>query len=294
MSRFEDKIRSKTFVVTTELTPPKGVDLSDIFAKAELLRPYVDAVNLTESPRARMAIEPKSVGHLLLDRGVEPIVQVTARDRNRIAVQADLLGAAALGLGNFVFMTGDAPKNGDHPDAKPVFDLTTLELLRAARTLAQGRDLAGNELKGTPHLFTGATANPGAPELAAEVENTRRKIDAGAQFLQTQAIYDLERLERFVEAARLDDVALLAGIIPLKSAKMAAWLNGNVPGIRVPDAVLAEMQRAADCGREEEVGLEIACRLLERLPQLCGGVHIMGLGWEDRIPQLLRASGLRA
>ena len=141
-SKLEDKLRSRSFAVTTELTPPKGIDLSELFAKADLLKPCIDAVNLTESPRARMAIEPKSVAHLLIDRGVEPIVQITARDRNRIAVQADLLGAAALGVSNFVFMTGDSPKNGDHPDAKPVFDLTTVELLGAARALAGGHDLA--------------------------------------------------------------------------------------------------------------------------------------------------------
>jgi methylenetetrahydrofolate reductase (NADH) len=294
MPLFSDKIRDKTFVVTTELTPPKGIDLTELFAKADLLKPYVDAVNLTESPRARLAIEPKSVGHLLRDRGVEPIVQMTARDRNRIAIQADLMGAAALSLRNFVFMTGDQPKNGDHPDAKPVFDLTTLELLRAARSLGQGRDMAGNELKGTPTLFIGATANPGAADTQAEVENTARKIDAGAQFLQTQAIYDLEALERFLSAARLGHVPLLAGVIPLKSAKMAGWLNANVPGIRVPQALLQEMQAAADSGSEEQVGIDIACRLVRGLPQLCGGVHLMALGWEDRIPQILRQSGLRA
>ncbi|MGH8261737.1 MAG: methylenetetrahydrofolate reductase, partial [Steroidobacteraceae bacterium] len=126
-----EKIRAKTFAVTTELTPPKGIDLDDLYAKADLLKPCVDAMNLTESPRARMAIEPKSVAHLLIDRGVEPIVQVTARDRNRIAVQADLLGAALLGVQNVIFMTGDSPQKGDHPDAKPVFDLTTTELLNA-------------------------------------------------------------------------------------------------------------------------------------------------------------------
>jgi methylenetetrahydrofolate reductase (NADPH) len=294
MARFEEKIRSKTFVVTTELTPPKGIDLTDLYAKADLLKPYVDAVNLTESPRARLAIEPKSVGHLLLDRGVEPIVQITARDRNRIAVQADLMGAAALSLRNFVFMTGDSPKNGDHPDAKPVFDLTTLELLRTARSLAQGRDMAGNELKGAPSLFIGATANPGAADTRAEVENTSRKIEAGAQFLQTQAVYDLEAFERFVGAAHLEGVPLLAGVIPLKSAKMAGWLNSNVPGIHVPDTLLKEMQEAADAGREEQVGVDIACRIIRDLPGLCGGVHIMALGWEDRIPQILRQSGLRS
>jgi 5,10-methylenetetrahydrofolate reductase len=294
MSKFEEKIRSRSFVVTTELTPPKGIDLTEIYAKADLLRPHVDAVNLTESPRARMAIEPKSVAHLLIDRGLEPIVQITARDRNRIAVQADLLGAAALGVGNFVFMTGDSPKNGDHPDAKPVFDLTTLELLSAARALADGHDLAGNDLKGTPRLYTGATANPGAPDLDMEVANTRRKIDAGAQFLQTQAVYDISVLERYVKAAELGDVALLPGIIPLKSAKMAAWLNGNVPGIRVPDPILSEMQAAADAGREEQVGIAIAVRLIRELRGLVNGVHIMALGWEAHIPEILDQSGVRS
>src|SRR5262245_15625875 len=153
MTKLEEKIRAKSFVVTTELTPPKGTDLSELFAKADALRGYADAINLTECPRARMAVEPKSVARLLIERGLEPIVQVTARDRNRIAIQADLLGASLLGVGNFLFMTGDNPKNGDHPEAKGVFDLTTLEMLSAARGLREGRDLAGNELKGAPVSF---------------------------------------------------------------------------------------------------------------------------------------------
>jgi methylenetetrahydrofolate reductase (NADPH) len=293
VSRLEEKIRSGAFVVTTELTPPKGTDLSDLFAKAELLKPFVDAVNLTDSPRARMAIEPKSVAHLLIDRGVEPIVQITARDRNRIAIQGDLLGASVLGVQNFVFMSGDQPKNGDHPDAKPVFDLPASGLLSAARSLAQGRDMAGNELKGTPQLFLGATANPGAADLNAEIENTRRKVDAGAQFLQTQAIFDPAMMEQFITAAGLRDVALLAGIIPLKSAKMAAWLNGNVPGIHVPEALLQEMQSAADAGREEAAGIEIAARLVRAMQGVCAGVHIMAIGWEAHTPQILQASGIR-
>jgi methylenetetrahydrofolate reductase (NADPH) len=165
MSRFEEKIRSTNFVVTSELTPPKGIDLSDFFAKADALKGFVDAINITESPRARMAVEPKSVAHLLQDRGLEAIVQITARDRNRIAIQADLLGGSLLGLLNFLFMTGDDPKNGDHPEAKGVFDLTTLEMLQAARSLRGGRDASGNDLHGAPPLFLGATMNPGAADL---------------------------------------------------------------------------------------------------------------------------------
>jgi 5,10-methylenetetrahydrofolate reductase len=293
MTALEEKIRSGTFVVTTELTPPKGIDLSDLFAKADALEGYIDAVNITESPRARMAVEPKSVAHLLKDRGIDPIVQITARDRNRIAIQADLLGAALLGVGNFLFMTGDNPKNGDHPDAKGVFDLTTLEMLSVARSLRDGRDMTGNELKGVPSLFLGATANPGASDFTWEVANTHRKIEAGAQFLQTQAIYDTDLLARYVDALKLDEVALLAGVIPLKSAKMAAWLNANVPGVRVPQSMLDELERAGPEG-EAAVGVDIAARTIREARKLCSGVHVMAIGWEHRIPEILEASGISA
>ena len=294
MSKLSEKIRAKTFAVTTELTPPKGIDLSDIFAKADALKGLVDGINLTESPRARMAIEPKSVARLLLDRGVEPIVQFTARDRNRIALQSDILGAAALGVSNVVFMTGDNPKNGDHPDAKPVFDLSTTEMLSAARTLRGGKDMAGNELKGAPDLFIGATANPGFQDLAAEVENTRRKIDAGAQFLQTQALYDAPSLIRYMQALKSDNVALLVGIIPLKSIKMATWLNGNVPGISVPDALLKEMASVAgDADAELRRGIEIAARIIKEVQSYCAGVHLMTMGWEKHIPTILQVAELR-
>src|SRR5688572_15820468 len=197
MSKLQEAIRSGKFVVTSELTPPKGIDLGELFGTAEQLRGYVDALNITESPRARMALEPKAVAHLLLDLGFDPILQVTARDRNRIAIQADLLGAAVLGIRNVVFMTGDVPQGGDHPDAKPVFDVHTLQLLDVARGLTRGRDMAGNELKGAPEFFIGAVANPGASDVQAEAANARRKVDAGAQFLQTQAVYEPQRLDQF-------------------------------------------------------------------------------------------------
>jgi methylenetetrahydrofolate reductase (NADPH) len=293
MRLFEEKIRSTNFVVTTELTPPKGTDLSEFFAKADALKDFVDAINITESPRGRMAVEPKSVGHLLQDRGVEAIVQITARDRNRIAIQADLLGGYLLGIGNFLFMTGDDPKIGDHPEAKAVFDLTTVELLNAARSLRSGRDLSGNELSGAPQMFLGCTMNPGSQDIAREIDNTHRKIDAGSQFFQTQAIYDTDVLARFLDAANVGNVPLLAGVIPLKSAKMGAWLNANVPGIRVPTAVLAELE---DAGPEGEAarGIEIAARTIRQLRTICSGVHVMAIGWENRIPEILRAAGLSA
>lgn len=293
MSRLAEKLQSGRFVVTTELTPPKGVDLTDLFARADALKEHVDGVNVTESPRARMAIEPTAVAHLLLDRGIEPIVQFTARDRNRIALQSDLLGAAALGISNFLFMTGDSPAHGDHPQAKGVFDLNATDLLRTAHALQEGRDLAGNPLRGTPQLFVGATANPGAEDFAAEVDNTRRKIEAGAQFLQTQAIYDVSALERFVDALKPQGVAMLAGVIPLKSARMASWLNSNVPGIRVPAALLREMDDAARAGSEAQTGIDVAARTVRAVRQVCSGVHLMTLGWENRIPEILEASGVR-
>jgi 5,10-methylenetetrahydrofolate reductase len=293
MNTVADKIIAREFVITSELTPPKGVDLMDVFAKAQSLKGYVDAFNVTDSHRARMAIAPLAVARLLLDRGIEPIVQITARDRNRIAIQADILGAAALGARNFVFMAGDPPANGDHPDAKPVFDLNSNQMLRAGHELSQGRDMAGNPLRGTPVLFLGATANPGAVDLQAEVVNTRRKIDAGAQFLQTQAVYERATVERFLDAVKPDGVAILAGIIPLKSSKMGAWLNANVPGIRVPDALLEEMHSVAGTDGEIARGIDIAARTIREIEKLCAGVHVMGLGWEGHIPAILEASGVR-
>ncbi|HEY3786834.1 MAG TPA: methylenetetrahydrofolate reductase [Steroidobacteraceae bacterium] len=294
MPTLADKIAAREFVVTTELTPPKGTDLSDLFARAQLLEPHVDAFNLTESPRARMAIAPAAVARLLLERGIEPIVQVTARDRNRIAIQSDVLGAAALGVRNFVFMAGDPPANGDHPEAKPVFDLNSNQMLRAAHALAQGRDMVGNPLRGTPSLFLGATANPGASDLAAEVTNTRRKIDAGAHFLQTQAIYERASLERFLEQVRPDGVAILAGIIPLKSAKMAAWLNANLPGVQVPERLLQEMHSVAGSAGEVGRGIEIAARTIQQIRTLCAGVHLMPLGWDAHVPAILASSGVQS
>lgn len=288
------KIRSQTFVVTTELTPPKGIDLTELFAKADALHGLVDGINLTESPRARMAIEPKAVARLLLERGLEPIVQFTARDRNRIALQSDLLGAAVLGIRNVLFMGGDDPKDGDHPDAKPVFDLKTADLLRVAAALNAGRDMAGHELKGAPDLFIGATANPTSSNFADEVENTQRKIAAGAQFFQTQAIYAAPTLQRFLDAVQPQGVAVLAGIIPLKSFKMATWLNENVPGVVVPPSCLQEMAAVAgDAAAELRVSIAMAARIIREVRSHCAGVHIMALGWEKHIPAILAESGLQ-
>ena len=287
------KVAAQQFVVTGELTPPKGTDLSKLFATAEVLNPSVDAINITESPRARMAMDPRAVARLLLDRGIETIVQVTSRDRNRIAVQSDLLGAAALGLRNFVFMGGDSPAGGDHPDAKAVFDLTASGLLAAAEALRNGKDFAGNALTGTPDLFLGATANPGAPKFDAEVENTRRKIDAGARLLQTQAIYHVDQIKRFIDAVKPDGVAILAGIIPLKSEKSGPWLNANLPGVVVPPDMLEAMDQAGRNGTARETGIELSARVVNEMRGLCQGVHIMAIGWEAEVAEILSKAGLK-
>jgi methylenetetrahydrofolate reductase (NADPH) len=288
------KIAARQFVVTGELTPPKGTDLSKLFATAELLRASVDAINITESPRARMSMDARAVGKLLLDRGIETVVQVTSRDRNRIAVQADLLGAAAMGLTNFVFMGGDSPEGGDHPQAKPVFDLTASGLLAAAEALRNGRDYSGNALLGTPELFLGATCNPGAPRFEAEVENTRRKIDAGARLLQTQAVFEVDTLKRFIDVVKPDGVAMLAGIIPLKSERSAPWLHANLPGVVVPPDMVAAMQEAGAEGRAQEKGVELAARVIADLKGFCQGVHVMAIGLEAEVGNILRQAGVRA
>jgi methylenetetrahydrofolate reductase (NADPH) len=287
------KIAAREFVVTGELTPPKGTDLSRVFATAELLRGCVDAINVTESPRARMTMDPRAVAKLLQDRGFETIVQITSRDRNRIAIQSDLLGAAALGLKNFVFMGGDSTIGGDHPEAKPVFDLTASGLLAAAEALRNGRDYAGHPLHGTPDLFLGATCNPGAERFEAEIENTRRKIDAGAKFLQTQAIYHAEPLKRFIDVLKPDGVAILAGVIPLKSERSGPWLNANLPGVVVPPDMLETMEQAANAGVARERGIEIAARVVGEMKDLCQGVHVMAIGLEALVPEILRSAGVR-
>jgi methylenetetrahydrofolate reductase (NADPH) len=288
MNSLAAKIAARQFVVTGELTPPKGTDLTRLFATAELLRGSVDAINITESPRARMSMDARAVARLLLDRGFETVVQITSRDRNRIAVQSDLLGAAALGLKNFVFMGGDSPEGGDHPQAKPVFDLTASGLLAAAEALRNGRDLAGNALTGTPDLFLGATCNPGAAKFDAEVENTRRKIDAGAKLLQTQAVYHLDPLKRFIDAVKPDGVAILAGVIPLKSEKSGAWLNANLPGVVVPPDMIGAMDLAAKEGRTRECSIELAAGLIRQLRGVVQGAHIMAIGGEAEVPEILR------
>ena len=294
MPRITDLVRSGRFVVTSELNPPKGLDLAPMLEAARSLAGFVDAFNLTDSHNARMSMAPIGAARRLLDEGIEPILQMTARDRNRIAIQADLLAAAALGVSNVVLMTGDAPSHGDHPDAKAVFDLGSVEIIETVRGLNEGHDLAGNALRGTPNLCIGGVVNPGNPDLDGEMSRLAAKVEAGARFFQTQAVYDVPAFERF--ARRLDrfeglGVAIVAGIIPIKSVRMARYLNENVPGIDVPDALIGEIAESRDV---DATSTSIAARTIAGLGSLCQGVHLMTLGREALVPAIVEQAGISA
>ena len=289
MSKFAEALKSGRFVVTAELNPPKGTDLSALFEKAEVLKERVNAFNLTDSASSLMTMVPLAAAHLLLDRGIEPILQVTCRDRNRIALQSDLLGANALGVPNLLCMSGDSPSAGDHPDAKPVFDLDAIVLLRAIAKLQSGEDLGGSKLKGAPSFYVGAVANPGASDIDKERRRMEEKIEAGAEFFQTQAVYDPIAFERFMNAVQGYNVPILAGFILLKSANMARNLNANLPGVFVPEEIVREMDDAED---RRQKSVEVAGRIIKQIRSMCQGVHIMAIGWESRIPQVLQAAGI--
>ena len=294
MPRITNLVRSGRFVVTSELTPPKGLNLEPMLETARGLAGSVDAFNLTDSHNARMSMAPIGAARRLLDEGIEPIVQMTARDRNRIAVQSDMLAAAALGVSNVVLMTGDAPTHGDHPDAKAVFDLGSVDIIAAVRGLNEGRDLAGNRLRGAPDLCIGAVVNPGSPDLDGEMDRMTAKVEAGARYFQTQAVFDVASFERF--GRRLDrfagaGVAVIAGIIPIKSVRMARYLNANVPGIEVPEALIEEIGASQDV---DATATAIAARTITELRALCQGVHLMTLGREALIPSIVERAGISA
>ncbi len=288
MPNLKAAIARGEFIKTCELTPPKGTNLEPLFGKAESLKHLIHAFNLTDSHAARMATDPTAIGHLLMDRGIEPIVQMTTRDKNRIAIQAGILGAAVLGIPNLMFMGGDPPKNGDHPEAKPVFDLFASQLLEVASGLQQGSDLSGARLHGRPSFCIGAVVNPGSPRLDEEIDNMHRKIAAGACFLQTQAVYDASQFAEFLNKAGNVEVPILAGVIPIKSVKMAQYMNERVPGITIPDDLI---QQIADCGNDSEkiskTSIGIAANIVRDLKSLAGGLHLMAIGWEDKVPQIL-------
>ena len=289
MSNLSDSLANNDFTLTAELNPPKGTDLRDLFDAGEALRHLVTAFNLTDSAASRMAMAPIAVAHLLKDRGIESTLQIAGRDRNRLAIQADMLAAHALGVANIVCMTGDPPSAGDHPEAKPVFDLGAEDILKAASSLASGRDLSGNSLKDGPNFYRGAVVNVAVPDLGREVARMEKKIESGAQFFQTNAVFDPPGFEAFMKRVQGFNVPILAGIIVLKSGRQARYMTERIPGIVVPDHLTEELERAENLA---ETSIDITGGIVRNVAPMCQGVHIMAIGWEHRIPAVMEAAGM--
>jgi len=288
---FKDKIKEKKFVVTGEVGPPKGTDLKEVIEDSLLIKDRVDAINVTDLQSSVMRVGSLAACKLLIDHGIEPIFQMTCRDRNRLALQSDLLSAWVLGVKNVLALTGDHPALGDHPDAQPVFDLDSVLLVKAIQTLNSGKDIKGNELKGKPDFFIGCVVNPGSDNLEAEIIKLKKKIAAGANFIQTQAIYDVGLYRKFLDALGPIDIPILAGIVLLKSAGMAKFMNENVAGVFVPDSLIAEMKSVGKEDRPKK-SVEIAARIIKEIKGLCQGIHLMPLGWDKLIPDILDQAGL--
>ncbi|HQO38095.1 MAG TPA: methylenetetrahydrofolate reductase [Candidatus Omnitrophota bacterium] len=287
---FKDKIRSGQFVITSEIGPPKGIETKKILEDAELVRDRVDAINVTDLQSSVMRLGSLAVCALLKQRGLDPVFQLTCRDRNRLALQSDILSAAALGIENLLILTGDYPTLGDHPEAKPVFDLDSVQLLQVAAKLQSGADMKDNKLAGAaPRFCVGAVVNPGADPLEPQIMKMEKKIEAGAEFFQTQAVYDVKTFETFLSKTKHLKVPVLAGIVLLKSAGMARFMNKNVAGVYVPDGLIKEMEGAKD---KVAQSVAIAVRLIKGLRSMCRGVHIMPIGWDTVVPRVIDEAGL--
>lgn len=292
-SLFEEKLYSDTFLVTSEVGPPKGTDISELIEHIELLKDKVDAINVTDHQSSVMRF-PSLGGCLLVkDHGAEPILQVTCRDRNRLALEADLLLAHTRGINNVLCLTGDSIDVGDHSEVKPVFDVDSVQLLRMIQDMEAGKDAAGNDLKGAPQFCIGASVHPAADFIEPQLIKFDKKIAAGAQFFQTQGIFELPSLRRFMQYASQFNTKVLAGIIVLSSPRMAQFMNENVPGITVPQEVIDELS-TAEKGKRLQKGIEIAGRLIKSIKEekLCSGVHIMAVGNERIVPDILEAAEL--
>lgn len=285
----QESLAAGKFVITSEIGPPKGTHIQEMLADAELLRGRVDAINVTDLQSSVMRLGSLAVCHLLQEKGLEPIFQATCRDRNRLALQADLLSASVLGIKNVLALTGDYASLGDHPQAKPVFDLDSVNLLKAIKTLEGGTDMVGNALQGAPRFFPGAVVNPGGNPVEAQIIKMEKKIKAGASFFQTQAVYDVGAFEKFMKRVTPFKMPVLAGIILLKSAGMARFMNKNVAGVFVPEPLIQKMAKAED---RVKTSIEIGAELIRELKGMCQGVHIMPIGWESKVPALLDAAKL--
>ena len=292
-SKFKEALESGRFIVTSEVAPPKGTNLEKLTHHIELLLDKVDAMNVTDHQSSVMRYPSLGGAILVKEMGGEAILQMTCRDRNRMALQADLLFASSRGINNVLCLTGDSVVLGDHKEAKGVFDLDSSQLLAAIRKLEKGKDLGGNDLDGAVSFCAGAIVTPEANPIEPQLIKFEKKIEAGAEFIQTQAVYDLDNFSEFMKYARQFPVRILAGIILLTSAPMARFMNKNVAGVNVPQNLIDEMDNAQK-GRKLEKGIEIAGRMIKRIKEekMCDGVHIMAIGKEEVVPDIISAAGL--
>ncbi len=293
VSRFKEALNSGKFVITSEVAPPKGTNLEKMLHHIDILKDRVDAINVTDHQSSVMRF-PSLGGCLAIkEKGGEAIMQMTCRDRNRMALEADLLFAYSRGIRNVLCLTGDAVTVGDHKEAKGVFDLDSLQLLKAVRQMMSGQDMGGNKLEGTVDFCAGAIVTPEARPIEPQLIKFEKKIEAGAEFFQTQAIYDLENFAKFMEYARKLKVKILAGVVLLSSARMAKYMTENVPGIFVPQNLIDELSKVPKEAMLNK-GIEIAGRTIAALKKnsVCEGVHIMAIGKEEVVPDILAAAGL--
>lgn len=288
MHTLKDSLSSKKFTITAEICPPKGTDVSDFLKKAQLLKDKIAAANVTDNQRAVMRLSSLACSVLLLKQGLDPVFQMTCRDRNRIAIQSDIMGAWTLGVKNILALSGDHVSFGDHREAKAVFDLDSVQLVQVINKLNSGTNMKETPLKGGTGFFIGAVVAPEAEPWEPEMIKFEKKIEAGARFFQTQAIYDIDKFHKFYEYARKFDVKILGGILLLKSAKMAHFLNTNVPGVTVPKHLIDELEKAKD---QLERGIEIAARQVKELKKFCDGAHIMAIGQEESVVKIIEGAG---
>ncbi|MFC2038411.1 methylenetetrahydrofolate reductase [Chloroflexota bacterium] len=293
--RFREALEKKDFLVTAEVSPVKGADTSRLLSNIELLKEKVDALNVTDNQSSIMRYPSLGACLLIKENDGESVLQMTCRDRNRMALQSDLLFAYSRGIDNVLCLTGDSIDVGDHKTTKPVFDLDSVQLVQLVHTLNSGKDMEGNELDGGVDFCIGTTATPSADPLEPQLLKLRKKVRLGVDFIQTQAVYDLEDLRKFTEYIRKLDgnVKILAGIVLLVSARMATFMNDNIPGVVVPGDLIDELA-AAPRGEALATGIEITGRLIRQIKEekICDGVHVMAIGREEKIPEILAASGL--
>ena len=283
MSYLSDQLASGQFVVTAEIAPPKGTNLAPALADVKKFA-GITAVNVTDNQGANMRLSSLALAAQLQQVGTETILQLTCRDRNRMALQSDLLGAAAFGIENLLLLSGDHSKFGDHPDARPVFDLDSVQLLDMTAGLMAGFDMAGKPLNGVPSFFPGAAVNPAAEPFELIFQKVSKKVDSGARFFQTQSIFERDSLERFMTAMAPLNIPVITGVLLIRSGKMARFLNDNIPGVQVPESLIDRFDRATDPMAE---GIAIARETVGWARELCQGVHLMTLGHEDKIPAIL-------